>query len=43
MAEDKIKKQNPEELQDEQLDKVAGGLPLPQNEAPLNHVSGGSF
>ena len=42
MAEDK-KNQIEEPLQDEQLDKVAGGLPLPQNEAPLNHVSGGSF
>ena len=29
MAEDKIKKQKPEELQDEQLDKVAGGHPRP--------------
>ena len=25
MAEDKLKKQNPEELQDEQLDEVSGG------------------
>ena len=26
MAEDKIKKQNEEELQDEQLDEVSGGV-----------------
>ena len=33
MAEDKIKKQNEEQLNDEQLDEVAGGRLRPHNTA----------
>ena len=33
MAEDKIKKQNEEQLQDEQLDEVSGGGKIPHSTA----------